>query len=95
MKFNSAFLKNTVNLPKINIKFFYRTLSEWQPFYENFQSAIDSNKTLSDVQKFTYQRQYLEGLAQETIGGFKLYGENYKDALKLLKETYGNPPSYY
>ena len=28
--------------------------------------------------------------AQETIGGFKLCGENYKDALKLLKETYGN-----
>ena len=84
-------LKNTVNLPKINIKNFDGTLSDWQTFYENFQCAIDSNENISDVQKFTYLRQYLEGPAQETIGGFKLCGENCKDALKLLKETYGNP----
>jgi hypothetical protein len=44
----------------------------------------------SDVDKFNYLKSLLHGSAAETINGFSLTKENYCEAIKLLKERYGN-----
>ena len=63
----------------------------WQQFYDTFKAAIDKNENLSSVQKFTYLQGYLEGPALKCIEGMTLSNENYIQALKQLKDRYGNP----
>ena len=43
---------------------------------------------MSDVDKFTYLRGYLEGSAKSTIAGLSLTGANYKCAVELLKKRF-------
>ena len=63
----------------------------WQQFYDAFEASIDKNENLSNVQKFTYLQGYLEGPALKCIEGMTLSNENYIQALKQLKDRYGNP----
>ena len=63
----------------------------WQQFYDTFEAAIDKNENLSNVQKFTYLQGYLEEPALKCIEGMTLSNENYTQALKQLKDRYGNP----
>ena len=79
-----------VKLPEIKIKKFNGDVTEWQSFIDSFDAAIGQKKRLTDVEKFTYLRGYVEGSALECIKGFPLTNENYDEALNLLKERYGN-----
>ena len=63
----------------------------WHQFYDTFEAAIDKNENLSNVQKFTYLQRYLEGPAVKCIEDMTLSNENYTQALKELKDRYGNP----
>ena len=62
-----------------------------ETFQETYEAAIGQNESLSEVEKFTYLRGYLQGTAFQAIEGFPLTSENYKHAWELLKERYGNP----
>ena len=53
--------------------------------------VVDKNSQLSEINKFNYLRGQLTGKALITISGFSLSTENYKEAIKLLKECYANP----
>lgn len=64
--------------------------TEWQSFWDNFESVIDSNEDLSEIDKFSYLRASLRGSAASAIKGFSQTGENYSGAVKLLKERYGD-----
>ena len=57
---------------------------------DNFESVIDSNEDLSEINKFSYLRASLSGSAASAIKGFPLTGSNYSGAVKLLKERYGD-----
>ena len=63
----------------------------WQQLYVTFEATIDRNENLSNVQKFTYLQGYLEGPALKCIEGMTLSNEYYIQALKQLKDGYGNP----
>ena len=63
----------------------------WQQFYDTFEASIDKNENLSNVQKFTYLQGYLEGPALKCNEAMTLSKENYIQALKQLKDRYGNP----
>jgi hypothetical protein len=92
LSFSSRFSeKPKVNLPKIIIKKFNGNPILWQQFYDTFDATINKCEQLSDIQKFTYLQGYLEGPALKCIEGMTLSNENYIQALKLLKERYGNP----
>ena len=82
--------KQTVRLPKLEIKKFGGEPTEWTQFYETFQTAIHSNKHISDVEKFTYLKGYLTNEAAASINGFSLTTNNYEKALELLKDRFGN-----
>ena len=77
-----------VRLPKVEVTKFTDKICEWQEFIDCFESTIDKNVSLSDVDKFTYLRGYLEGPAKACIVGFSLMSANYNATLNLLKERY-------
>ena len=70
-----------VRLPKVKVTKFTGKICEWQEFIDCFESTIDKNVSLSDVDKFTYSRGYLEGPAKACIAGFSLTSANYNAAL--------------
>ena len=46
---------------------------------------------MSDVEKFSYLTGLLEGQAYQSLEGFNVTKDDYKRALELLSERYGNP----
>ena len=75
-------------LPKLTVKRFDGKIQEWQEFGDSFDSSVNWNDCLSDVDKFAYLKGFLTEPARSTIAGFLLTATNYKDALDLLKNRY-------
>ena len=46
---------------------------------------------MSDIDKFNYLVRYLAEQVLATISGLTLNSENYKEALNILIDRYGNP----
>ena len=77
-------------LPKIELIEFHGDLHKFSAFMETFESTVHTNRTLSDIDKFTYLRSMLKGAAAATIAGLTLTAENYEEARELLKRRYGD-----
>ena len=75
-------------LPKLEVWKFGGNISEWQEFWDSFESAIDRNERLAEVDKFSYLQGLLIEQAQSAIAGFSLTSANYKAAIQLLKKHY-------
>ena len=60
--------KTGVKLPKVILKKFTGDPLEWKTFQETYEAAIEQN----EVEKFTYLRRYLQGIAFQAIEGFPL-----------------------
>ena len=88
---SSSSIKTTAKLPKLEVKKFSGRIQEWQEFWDSFESAIDSNKSLSAVDKFAYLRSLIVEPARSTIAGFALdlTSANYTTAVEVLKKRYG------
>ena len=80
-----------VKLPKIFIKKFNGDPINWQQFSDTFEATVHKNESLSNIEKFTYLKGYIEGPAAQCIEGIMLSNDNYKEARDLLTERYGNP----
>ena len=76
---------------KFEIKRFSVDPLEWETFKEMFETAIEHNRNLTKIEKFTYLHGHLEGTALHAIDGFPLTNDNYSNAWNLVKERYGNP----
>ena len=63
---------------------------EFFTFLEEFDATVNRDKSISDVQKFTYLKGFHTGSAPATAKGLPLAERNYGEALGLLKEKYGN-----
>ena len=79
-----------VKLPKLELKPFDGNILNWQPFWDRFQSSIDSNSNISPVDKFAYLQSFLSPSASKCISGLTTTAENYNEAVELLKQRYGN-----
>ena len=78
-------------LPKLEFPVFRGNSLLWQPFYDQFNTSIHQNKTLNDIDRINYLRRYLARQALATISSLTLNYENYKEALDILIDRYGNP----
>ena len=76
---------------KLELPTFKGDALKWQGFWDQFEVTINNNETLNDIDRFSYLRRYLSGQALATISGLSLSKNNYTQAIKLLKERYGNP----
>ncbi|XP_065665735.1 uncharacterized protein LOC136087157 [Hydra vulgaris] len=71
----------------------YGFLVKRKGVWDQFSTAIDSNEDLSDIAKFNYLKSYLSGRAQKLIEGLTLSEGNYREAIQLLKDRFGNTQS--
>ena len=67
---NASCQDRNMELPKLNIKTFTGKPTEWPTFIDSFETAVDSNRALSNIQKFQYLKGYLSGQAERCAEGF-------------------------
>ena len=79
-----------IKLPTLSLIKFDGTIIDWLNFRDSFDSAVTSNHALSDVQKFQYLKSNLVGEAAQVISGLTLSSANFKHALDLLEQRYGD-----
>lgn len=83
-------LTNNVKLPRIELPTFSGSYEHWLAFYDTFDSLINKNTELPDIQKFYYLRSSLKGEASEVIESLEVSNENYRVAWDLLKDRFQN-----
>lgn len=79
-----------IKLPRIEIPTFDGSYEDWVPFYDAFNSIVDSNPNLSDRNKMHYLKSALTGTALAAIGRLKVTEDHFKSALKTLKDRFNN-----
>ncbi|XP_068684949.1 uncharacterized protein [Montipora foliosa] len=65
--------------------------SEWQGFWDTFQSAVDGTTGISAIEKFTYLKTCVTSNAESAIAGLPLTADHYKIAIDILKDRFGKP----
>ena len=81
---------NNVRLPKIDLISFDGEKTKWPEFWDSFESSVNSNTSLTNIDKFNYLKSKLFGSARKSISGLSLTNGNYDVAIKILKERFGN-----
>ena len=76
-------------LPNLELPVFRGNPLEWQEFWNKFNTSIHLNDSITDIDRFSYLKRYLSPSVLATIYG--LTANNYKEAIKLLRNRYGNP----
>ena len=77
-------------LPNLTLEKFNGEVLSWQSFWDQYSIAIHTSNSLSDIEKFNYLRSYLTETTVECIKGLSLTSTNYRKAVEILKESYGN-----
>ena len=62
----------------------------WPVFWATFESLIHQNKDLSNVLKFAYLQEALQGEAADRIQGFTGVNNEYQEAVDLLSKVYAD-----
>ena len=80
-----------VRLPKLSLPKFSGEPLEWQTFWDSFDASVDSNASLSGVQKFQYLRAQLTGPAAHCVAGLTATNAHYTHAIEMLRQRFGQP----
>lgn len=86
----SANRVSLVKLPPIKLPTFNGQYSDWLEFKDAFVALVDSDESLTDIQKFYYLRSSLDQKVLETIKYMDVSERNYKEAWKFLNERFEN-----
>jgi len=89
IQYSSSTSNQYNKLPRLSLPSFSGDILKWNAFWDSFETAIHTNCTLSNVQKFNYLKSLLHGEALESITGFALTNANYQKAITLLRDRYG------
>ena len=76
-------------LPKLELPSFSGSVTEWQPFWESFETTVHTNPSLTNIQRFSYLKSQVTHKAEQCIAGLSLTNANYNQAIYLLKERFG------
>ena len=77
-------------LSKLEIKKFSGEPTAWMTFIDSFEATVYRWTNLSEVEKFNYLL-YLQKDTLHTISDMPITNANYKNALELLRNRFGNP----
>ena len=80
---------STVPKPKLLKLVLPRFKGDIQSFWASFQSAVNNNPALTNIDKFNYLKALLDGPAARSIQGLTLTSANYDTALEILKDQFG------
>ena len=62
----------------------------WSEFWDSFKATVNENTSITDIEKLNYLNSKLTGEGKRAISGLLLSNENYKVAVALLKERFGD-----
>ena len=79
-----------MKLPKISSPTFSGKYDEWIPFHDLFKSTVDSNRSLSNIQKLHYLKSSLKEEPARLLAHLPISNSNYEVATKLLENRYAN-----
>lgn len=79
-----------VKLPKMEIPKFAGDIRKWRNFYDMFGKLVHEKTQLSDIEKFTFLRTYLEGEPLRLISHFEVTAATYAVAWDTLISRYNN-----
>ena len=80
-----------VKLPELRVERLSGKVHEFQAFRDSFESAIDSNDDLADVDKLQYLKAFLDDSTKQILGGLPITSANYKITVELLKKRFARP----
>jgi hypothetical protein len=83
-------VSHSVKLPPIKLEPFTGDVETWARFWEQFESSIDKDPTLSFVNKHVFLRGYLEGEPKMLVDGIAVTASAYEDTQKILRDRYGD-----
>ena len=75
---------STLRLPVLDIETFQGNLSHFQGFWEQYETCIHKNQSLTDVIKFRYLKQLLRGSPLQLVNSLPVDADSYAQAIKLL-----------
>ena len=81
---------NYSGLPKLDLPKFSGDFMQWRPFIDQFMASVHS-RDIPPVHKYTYLVSSLRDEAKNAILGIPCTGQNYKVALDILKNRFGDP----
>ena len=73
-------------LPKLILLPFNGDIANWLSFWELYDVSVHSNSELTDVQKLSYLKSLVEGVAKEVIEGLSLLADSYCEAVDILNK---------
>ncbi|XP_059054460.1 uncharacterized protein LOC131848560 [Achroia grisella] len=79
-----------IKLPTIKLPTFDGNYLKWLEYRDTFDSLINSNDSISNINKFHYLRSSLEGSATVIIKSLEFTSKNYSIAWGLICERYDN-----
>jgi hypothetical protein len=77
-------------LPPVKREPFAGDVEKWARLWEQFESSIDKDPTLSRVNKHVFLRGYLEGEPKMLVDGIAVTASAYKDTKKILHDRHGD-----
>ncbi len=77
-------------LPTLIIEPFRGDISLWLRFWEQFSASIDSNPSISTIDKHVFLRSYLRDEPQRLTSGIAITADSYEDTKKILHLKYGD-----
>ncbi|XP_018370063.1 PREDICTED: uncharacterized protein LOC108765716 [Trachymyrmex cornetzi] len=83
-------INSLLKLPDLKLPTFNGEYDQWITFRDTFEAIIDSNTSLSKVQKFYYLQSAVKGSAAQCFQSLSLSNENYDAAWTLLKSRFEN-----
>ena len=73
----------------------FRDVTQWQGFWDSYNSSIHTNPQLSQIDKFNHLHSLLEGQAAHSIQGLTRSEANYNSAINLLHKRFGKPQNIF
>uniref|UniRef100_A0A914MEM2 Uncharacterized protein n=1 Tax=Meloidogyne incognita TaxID=6306 RepID=A0A914MEM2_MELIC len=80
-----------MHLPKISLPKFSGNCIEYVSFWNSFCAGVHDLSTISNSVKFSYLKECLSGPALLLVKSLPLTDASYNEAIRLLKENYGQP----
>ena len=84
-----------MKLPTLTLSRFDGNPTQWEALWDSFQSTIDTNTELSNIDKLKHLQNSLIGKSVQTLARLQITCENYKEAMELLQKGYGKSKSFY
>lgn len=83
-------LSGSLRLPTIKLEPFKGNIEEWSRFWEQFQSSVDQNSSVSQIDKHVFLRGYLEGEPKRIVDGIAVTAATYEETKRILQVKYGD-----